>query len=719
MKRIWALKSFSEENSEIIRDTLRLSPVVSDILIQRNLQEPEKVVDFLRPTLLNLASPFCFTQMDRVVKRLGSALENREKVLVYGDYDVDGVTSTALLYKVLTDLGFQAVAYIPHRLEEGYGLHEAAIRRAAQADVKVIITVDCGITACSEVAVARELGLDVIVTDHHEPQEQLPQAYAILNPKVEGAGYPFRELAGVGVAFKVAQALLQTLGRTCKAIWTELELLDLVTLGTIADLVPLTGENRVIVKLGLSQMEKTLHPGLEALLAECGLENKPLKAGQIGFMVAPRINAAGRMDSAREGLELMLTEDPDRATELARLLTKENQERQETEKEILAEAIAMLEQAPLPRVIVLAADHWHHGVIGIVASRLVERYYRPVFMISEDGEEGKGSARGIPGYPVLEQLKTQAEILLNFGGHAAAAGFSLRRENIGRLRDGLNDQAAVFEEALFREVLHIDRKTSIEEVSPGLLKELEQIAPFGFGNSGPVLAIQGLRVKSVRPVGKEQSHLKFSFGAQGDVEGIAFRLGERLPELSQAGSLDAAFSLDWNTFQGAERVQMVIKDIQPQADWVSDQIAVQSLARQEIAAALDNDEQNLWEAGSETDLRRMCGYLTRDQLIEVYRGLQKQAKETNPFSLALPAGDSSDYKQALKIFEELGFIRCLGGSETLTLELVPVKGKLDLNGSLRFRFSKERFERALNLQEKELAGSVHSGGETIRRAARL
>ncbi|AFM42360.1 exonuclease RecJ [Desulfosporosinus acidiphilus SJ4] len=807
MKRIWALQSTPEQISKGISESLGISTIVSDILVQRKLREPKEVIEFLHPTVLSLASPFCFQPMERVIQRLTLALEKQEKVLVYGDYDVDGVTSTALLYKVLTDLGFQAVAYIPHRQDEGYGLNEEAVRRAAKANVKVIITVDCGVTAVSETAIARELGIDIIITDHHEPPELLPEAFALLNPKIGGSGYPFRDLAGVGVAFKLAQALIQSLGNGSSDFQIEINLLDLVALGTIADLVPLVGENRVLVDYGLRQMEKTCHPGFDALLEECGLKNKPLKAGQIGFMVAPRINAAGRMDSAREGLELLITEDSARAVELARLLTKENRSRQDTEQEILAEAISLIEQGPLPRVIVLSANHWHHGVIGIVASRLVERYYRPVFMISEEGNEAKGSARGVPGYPVLEQLKTQDSFLIKYGGHTAAAGFSLLTENIPRLREGLNQQAEAFEESLFQEILTIDRKISMEEVTAGLLHELEQLGPFGFGNSGPTLAIQGIPMYSLNAVGKERNHLKFQFGTHGELEGIAFRIGDRLKELVNTSRLDTAFSLDWNTFQGKDKVQLMIKDIQPQADWISKDDK-NNKVWQEIAVAQEGyeivwlnghqlfpnqwdseDKKRIWvwdttqnelrlqpwddtlfrdyfrseamnppsphpggfrqteglglilglplseddfEAGiekfaglgisqlallgsrevQEEKIRKQCNYLTREELIQVYRELRNLASERSPFEVRLTSEKEQDWRTALKVFEELGLVRCLGGCAKVSLELVPVEGKLELEASVRYRYSKRRYEQALNFQ-KTLLKTITIWGEKL------
>lgn len=805
LKRIWSMQQLYGRTSGTLHNSLGISSVLADILAQRGFSQPEEAIEFLRPTLLNLPSPFCFRDMSRTIERLSLALKQQEKILVYGDYDVDGVTSTSLLYKVLTDLGFKAVAYIPNRQDEGYGLNLEAIERAAKAGVGVLITVDCGVTAVAEVALARTFNIEVIITDHHEPTEILPAAFAILNPKVKDSGYPFANLAGVGVAFKLAQALLQAFGNNEVGIHSEIELLDLVALGTIADLVPLVGENRIFVHHGLLQMEKSLHTGLEALLEECELKGIPLKAGQIGFKVAPRINAVGRMDSARAGLELLLTTDLERASELARLLTQENQARQETEKEILAEAISIVEQRPLPRVIVLSSNHWHHGVIGIVASRLVERYYRPVFIIAEEGEVAKGSARGIPGYPVLGQLTTQAQLLTKFGGHRAAAGFSILAENIEQFRAGLNQQALAFEETLYQEELKLDHQVSLEAVTGDLLHELEQLAPFGFGNPGPMLACKGATVYSVKAIGQDLSHLKFRFGAQGEHDGVAFRLGERLNELNCEKTLDVAFSLDWNTFRGRTTVQLMIKDIQAQANWRDRPSAIEEDKRnvfREIAVTLDQPEmvwldwrklareewpipdnqEPLWiwdttgcepslqhgiaankptseeisqnsiaplnegaglglivglplteedfregteklrqlgvhhlalagfQSVNEERVRQRCGCLAREELIEIYRDLLAKAKIANPFHWVCDTKISSSERIALKIFEELGLLRCLGGTDELALEWVPAQSKLDLDSSLRYRNSKERVDRALKFQSELLKANMGKNG---------
>lgn len=803
MNKIWIKPQPVGPVSDRIRTQLELSPIVADILARRGLCTKKQVVDFLRPSLLNLNSPWAFHDMAQAIERLTLAHSHHERVLIYGDYDVDGVTSTAMLYKVLTDLKFQAVAYIPSRKDEGYGLNNEAILKASQSDVKLIITVDCGITAVEEIAYAKELGIEVILTDHHEPPEILPEALAVLNPKVPESGYPFRELAGVGVAFKLAQALLEQFrkrGTYETEILSEIEILDLVALGTIADLVPLIDENRVIVSYGLKQMEHTVHVGMQALLEECGLGNKPLKAGQIAFMVAPRINAAGRMDSAKAGLELILTGRRERAQELARYLSQENADRQETEKEILAEAVAQVEKQPLPRVIVLSAPNWHPGVIGIVASRLVERFYRPVFLMNEEGDEAKGSARGISGYHVLDALRGQADLLERFGGHSMAAGFSLKCSNISDLRVGLNQVARDYPEDLFCERVKVDQLVSLASIDGSLLSQLEQMAPFGFGNPSPVLAGVQLPLYRVNTVGKDKAHLKCQFGSKGELEGIAFRKGAAVESLKGTTCVDVTFGLDWNTYRGPDAVQMMLKDIETEALWEEretsqeHQVSVGELlqGKNEVAATFNGSvtgydwrnygreqwlhalqeeigitseewsnvrvwdglhDQTRWttlaeflkdntdltlqmteqekpwlmtlflglptsleewtviraqmavqsptswaiaEAQlSDIDLQRKAGYLTREELIQVYRILAQLAKQASPspvFSWIPEVQGGGAPLEALKTFEELGLIRILGGTERIALEWIPAQKKLDLDSSLRYHSAKRTSE---------------------------
>ncbi|NMA68775.1 MAG: single-stranded-DNA-specific exonuclease RecJ [Desulfitobacterium sp.] len=771
-----------------IAKRLGISPVISDILWQRGLKE-EEIIEFLRPSLLDCPSPFDFKDMAKAVERLVEARQKGEKVLIYGDYDVDGVTSTALLFKVLRDLGIQAITYIPNRMDEGYGLHKEAISKAHQAQVKVIITVDCGITAVEEVDYAKTLGIDIILTDHHEPPEVIPQAMAILNPKMADSGYPFRELAGVGVALKLAQALIETQESEEENPHTLLEIIDLAALGTIADLVPLVGENRVIVAHGLKRMEKTIHLGLATLLEECGLANKPLTARQIAFMVAPRINAAGRMDSPRAGLELLITGDEARAKELARLLSKENTQRQATEKEILAEAIDMLEQEPLPRVIVLSAENWHHGVIGIVASRLVERYYRPVFLIAEEEDIGKGSARGIAGYHVLNELRSHEELMENLGGHSQAAGFSLKKDKISILREALNKSAEKYPESLYYEPVRIEKCISLEELNSDLMEEIEYLAPFGFGNPNPVFAGIKYPLFQADTVGKDQDHLKCYFGNYGEWEGIAFRKGEKLEKIINSSTVDVAFNLSWNNYQGNQHIQLGIRDITSSATWQEDLLLDNEAHREitqgqrEVAAtqekflevidwrsksgeewrkalqpfgenirhwdctraypqevsqeesqeesqeksqeneklalisgiptSLEELKDKLYEwqkigiqkvflvepQGNEDVLRERVRFLSRDDLVQIYRVLYDRAIKNNPFPWDGSGFPKWKAKRSLEIFEELGLLKFLGRkNNSFLLQWFPADQKLDLESSLRFRSGRIRWEELKKFQ---------------------
>ncbi|MDR3288841.1 MAG: single-stranded-DNA-specific exonuclease RecJ [Peptococcaceae bacterium] len=801
-QRLWSILASDKQAADELNAVTGVSPVVAELLSQRGIQEPLAAVEFLRPTLLSLSSPFCFRDMEKAVQRLLAAKRQNDKILIYGDYDVDGVTSTALLYKVLIDLGFQASAYIPNRQEEGYGLHKDVVQKALDSGVRVLITVDCGVTAVQEVIFANESGIDVIITDHHESLGELPPALAILNPKLEPE-LPFREFAGVGVAYKLAQALIEVFNETWQLMHSALSLLDLVALGTIADVVPLVGENRIFVRAGLAQMEQTEHIGLEALLAECGLAGKRLKAGQIAFTAAPRINAAGRMDSARAGLELMLTGNPERARELAKYLTGENQRRQEIEKAILAEIEAQLEGSKA-RVIVLSAPHWHVGVIGIVASRIAERYYRPVFLMAEEGLEAKGSARGIAGYHVLENIDACQELFTKYGGHRQAAGFSLLTENIGTLRERLNEAAAALPEELFRETVSADLEVRLDMLDQQLYQELEMMAPFGFGNRAPCLAARALPVYHMRQIGKEGEHLKFGLGKSGEWEALAFRQGHRVEDFSQSSSIDAVFSIELNRYQNQERLQLVLRDLENEAQWRTEEAegrmaAVQTGSREEIAAAqaaddgggddgeaaiidwrgltraqwlakanesgrrvlicteeraagfrvqtlaafLGQEEQEGEAAAGEADglgvvigpalswnrfqrqyhrlkelgclqialaefnevsasrLPELCAYVSREQLVEIYRELKALAGRQNPllFSMTGETEETSRKSTAIKIFEELGIVQYVGGSARVWLHLAAQNKKLSLESSLRYRGAKKQYEEALVLAD--------------------
>lgn len=560
MSRPQAVWQLAEADEGVCRDLaagLGVSSVVAQILYQRGICTVVEARDFLTCALEDLPDPFLLYGMEQAVKRILDGLQ--QDILVYGDYDVDGVTSTTLLLDALQRLGCEAGFYIPDRAEEGYGLNKEALSRIAGQGYKLVITVDCGISAVAEAEYARELGLDLIITDHHQPPEIVPPALAVINPKQENCPYPFKDLAGVGVAFKLAQALFKRAGLA----GAELELLDLVTLGTIADMVSLTGENRKIVANGLNSIRYTKRIGLQCLIEVAGLGDKEIGPGQVGFALAPRINATGRIGDAGVAVRLLRTDDVLRAREMAEYLDSENRARQELETAILQEALAMLEDFDsTTRFIVLARQGWHPGVIGIVASRLVERYYRPVMLIALDGEEGKGSGRSVPGIDLYEVLSSCADILERFGGHKQAAGLAVKLEQIEKLRQRLNLALAGVDADIFSPKLGIDAKVSLQEVNAGLVEELASLGPFGIGNRSPVLMAGNLGLCEARGVGRDKSHLKIKV-QEGNVtlDGIGFSLMEHFNDLEQTERVDIAFSPEFNEYNGKVSVQLQLKDL--------------------------------------------------------------------------------------------------------------------------------------------------------------
>jgi len=634
-------------------------------------------MDYLRPSLFDFSSPFLFKDMTKIVERLDKAKKNCEKVLVYGDYDADGVTATALLYKVLHNLGFNVLVHIPDR-DDGYGLHQNIIERAAQNNVSLIITVDCGITAVEEIKFASNLNIDIIITDHHEPGEILPEAFGILNAKVKDSGYPFRHIAGVGVAYKLVQALFLYYDFPVDSCGTELDYLDLVALGTIADVVPLIGENRVLVKYGLQVMENSKHPGLRALLEECGLKGKKLKAGQIAFIVAPRINAAGRMDTARMALNLLLEDDFEEALFRAKELTAENQRRQAAEKIILEEAESILNQGEIPPVIVLSSPAWHHGVIGIVASRLVEKYLRPVFLISEEEDIAKGSARGIEDYNVIGELAKADNLLLKYGGHKQAAGFTLLKENIDPLRQFLIS-SFLTQKTVPKQYVNIDALVSLDQIDFSLEEELAQMAPFGAENPVPLLLAEGLTVSKVQTVGKEGEHLKVVLESGNKyLEAIGFKRGNEYEDLASLKKIDLVYTLEVNEYYQEKRLQAVIKDYRPAGANKSEKSILKLPvgmieSMDETAAALEQEQQE----------EEQKPRLTREMLVGFYKQLRTFSRPNNILNWN-PDSSKPEQIDMLKVLEELGIISWLGGTGPYLLKINSEK-RNNLINSLRFR----------------------------------
>ena len=504
MEKRWLIQPAEKRYAHLSRE-LNISEVTAKILADRGINSAEQARHFLYPDFSQLHEPLLLPDMDKAVARIGRALADQEIITIYGDYDVDGQTSVVLLMEVLRSIASDPDLiqyYIPHRMDEGYGLHQEALEEISETS-SLVITVDCGITACKEAEFAKGLGLDLIITDHHEPKDELPDAAAVINPKRRDSQYPFSELAGVGVAYKLVQALGIHYGRDFSQ-W-----LDLVALGTVSDLVPLVDENRVLVKFGLKQMENTVSLGLETLIRICGLK-PPYKASDLGFKLGPRLNAVGRMGESARGVELLLSRERFKAQRLAETLDQENRIRQQTEAEIFEQAVAMIEANNWGEdaAIVAACEDWHPGVIGIVASRVVDRYYRPTVIISLSDGVGKGSARSISGFNLYEGLRQTDDLLEQFGGHEMAAGLTVQAQRIPELRERLNDivRSSLKPEDFIPKV-RIDYKLNIKDINQQLLHEFELMEPFGMGNPTPVLQISG-SVLSTKPMGMDQEHLR-------------------------------------------------------------------------------------------------------------------------------------------------------------------------------------------------------------------
>jgi len=533
-----------------------LSPVTLRVLMVRDLTSPADIGTFMTPQKGNLLDPFLIKDMERAVDRIQRAVAGGEKVLVFGDYDVDGVSSTALLTETLHELGTDVSYAVPDRLTEGYGLNIERVREAAAAGTNLIVTVDNGVTCHAEIELARELGIDVIVVDHHEPDGNgMPQAAAVLDPKRPDATYPNRDLAAVGVCAKLCQALT---GRVPS--------LDLVALGTVADIVPLRGENRALVSLGLGEIMTTSRPGLECLADVACVRLPQIKAYHIAFFLAPRINAAGRLGCAERAVELMLTGERSVAETIAGELDRVNRERQATEERILGEAIDMAEQSfsPERRTIMLASHNWHTGVVGIVASRIVETYHRPTVLLVIDGEMARGSGRSIPAFDLYSALTECEPFIEKFGGHKYAAGLTVRTDRIELLRQRFEEVAAnvLSDDALVPEV-RIDTWVEPEEISERLVEEFARIEPCGCGNPRPLLGIENaVSTGPIRAMRNDSARFALRCGER-TFPAVAFRMPELYDMLNTRIEIDIAFLPEINVWRGQTEFRLLVRRVRP------------------------------------------------------------------------------------------------------------------------------------------------------------
>ncbi|MBL7761058.1 MAG: single-stranded-DNA-specific exonuclease RecJ [Sediminibacterium sp.] len=561
MQKRWNILSADEKQIAVLHNTLKINTTLCRLLVQRGIDDFEKARHFFRPSLEDLHSPWLMKDMQKAVDRILAAFSNKEPILVYGDYDVDGTTSVASMYQFLSALHEPVDFYIPHRYREGYGVSKAGIDFAREKGYTLIISLDCGIKSAELITYAQTLGIDFIVCDHHLPDQVLPPAVAILNPKQSDCPYPYKELCGCGVGFKLMMALSEACKLPAEAY---LKYIDLAAIAIAADIVPVTGENRTLAFFGIEKINNNPAVGIRSLI-ELAAVKKKMSLTSLVFVIAPRVNAAGRMDDARKAVQLFIEQDPEKAMEFARMLHCDNTDRKEADSNITEEALAILESDPDNRskkTTVLYQEHWHKGVVGIVASRLTETYYRPTVVLTRSGEYAAGSARSVIGFNLYEAVHACREHLLGYGGHFAAAGMTLEIGNIPAFTKAFEREvsARITAEQLIPELV-IDAPIQFSEITPGFYKILSQMEPFGPENMRPVFIARNVTDTGFSKIVKEL-HLKFVV-KQNNItfNGIGFNLAHHFPLLQSGQPFDLVFTIDENEFQGNTTLQLKVIDL--------------------------------------------------------------------------------------------------------------------------------------------------------------
>ncbi len=558
MNKKWEYVKIDDAEVQKIASENNIPTILSKILYTRGFRHHDEIQNFLNPRIDCLYDPFLLNDINYAIDRIILARDRKEKVTIYGDYDVDGITSVAVLVKFLCSIGIEATTYLPNRLEEGYGLNNEAIKHIFEDGTSLIITVDCGVSGFDEVEFAKSLKMDVIITDHHECPETLPNAVAVIDPKRRDNMYPWPYLAGVGVTFKLIQAISLRLNLDRKAY---LKYIDIVSLGTVADIVPLRDENRIIVYFGIILMKQTKNIGLRELLKVTGYSK--IDSSAISFGLAPRINACGRMGCARLALDLLLTDDENKAHDIALKLNDMNKERQEIEKKILNEAIEKIENEKLYKnsVIVVSKEHWHHGVIGIVSSKITDMYYKPSILISIENGKGKGSGRSIEGLDLHDALTQCSDLLTKFGGHEMAVGITIDENNIEAFASKLNEYADRKNIDAFVPTVFVDTEITTENISIDTVKQLEMLEPHGEANPPPVFVYKNIKVDGIRTLSNEK-HLKLTLKDGGYItDAIGFNMGEKRHSIKIGDKVDVLNTIEINCFNNVEKVQLNIKDV--------------------------------------------------------------------------------------------------------------------------------------------------------------
>jgi len=707
----WNISDVWELHEDAIRSMARelnILPKTAVLLYNRGLCDAEDASRFLKKETELFYDPFLLTDMDKAVPRILDAVKAHEKIVIYGDYDVDGVTSVASLYLYLKSIGADVRYYIPNRAGEGYGINSAALDKFASDNVKLMITVDTGITASVEIAYAVSVGLDVIVTDHHECHNGVPEAAAaVVNPRRDGCPYPFKELAGVGVVFKLLCALEMTRrkGESPTDCLRDIcrDYGDMVAIGTVADVMPLIDENRLIVSIGLHLIENTKRPGLVALLEQSGspADSKPsqprtpkkrkITSSLIGYVLAPRINAAGRISNASKAVELFLTDSPFRASQLAAELCEINRERQNEENSIISEAYAKLDahhDFDADPVIVLDSDSWHHGVIGIVASRITEHYNLPSILISFEDDTGKGSGRSVKGLNLVEALKACDDCLIKFGGHELAAGLSIERGQLEEFKRRINDYAREkLRDEELTTTLEIDCELEPDELTIDAANELYLLEPYGIANPVPVFVLRDARIAEITPIGGGR-HTRFTLDKGGKLfTAVAFGMQTSDIGFAEGDSIDVVFNLDINDFQNRRTVQLIVRDIRP----CREMLAVMSAKRRKYEITVSDGEVE------------KAILPVRDDFVKLFLHLRGQSRTGREiFSYreleGLFGSGTVEYVKArviLDILAEMEVVTCdtpnsMGSSGTVKVKLNPMKNKINLDKSEIYKSLRSR-----------------------------
>ena len=561
MTKKWQIYEIDEQTENKIKELEereKINKLLATILVNRNMTDPEQLKVFLHPTRKDFHDPYLMPDMRKAVNRIKHAIETQEKVIIYGDYDADGITSITVLKSFLEANNLHVNYYIPNRLEEGYGLNKPAVKKIADEQYKLMITVDCGISAIEEIKYANELGLETIVTDHHEVAEELPKALAVVDAKRKDNQYPCRDLAGVGVVYKLIQALSIELNLPEEEY---LKYLDIVCVGTISDIVPLRDENRVIAKLGLMLVNQTKNMGLRSLLISSGY--KTIDSGAISFGVAPRINACGRMGHAEKALKLFLSKDINEVNKLTAELNEYNRIRQETEKSIYEEALNLIQKEHIEEknTIVVAGEGWHHGVIGIVASKITELYFKPSILLCYEDDLAKGSGRSIPGFDLHEALMKCTDTIERFGGHSMAIGITLKKDMVEKFSQKVEQIAKESKIEEIVPVIYIDSKIELNEINKQMVESLKQLEPFGEGNKMPIFAIKNLKIDSIRAL-SEGKHLKLTLRENNTIiNAIGFNMGKLADDYRIGDKINVVGVLEINHFNGVDMLQINLKDI--------------------------------------------------------------------------------------------------------------------------------------------------------------